>query len=194
MHPAPIAPARFSTRTVSPARTARGRSVAEVAERVIESEDEAARRILDTKKAGRAAPPGESLFSSLFNVAARGGKSPRASIVWSVYPVLGASSTPRCGDGRMRPPNALGGGPPARRHSRDSRMPCRGRPSVPGHPHYVGRNATSVLRARLAADHGDTYISRIVVEPFPIRRPIRSTRPRGDLTGTTRSGIVAFHR
>jgi hypothetical protein len=36
----------------------------------------------DNKKAGRAAPPGESLFSSLFNVAARGGKSPRVSIVF----------------------------------------------------------------------------------------------------------------
>ena len=37
--------------------------------------------VMDTKKAGRAAPPGESLFSSLFYVAARGGKSPRVSIV-----------------------------------------------------------------------------------------------------------------
>jgi hypothetical protein len=37
--------------------------------------------MMDNKKAGRAAPPGESLFSSLFNVAARGGKSPRVSIV-----------------------------------------------------------------------------------------------------------------
>jgi hypothetical protein len=36
---------------------------------------------MDTKNAGRAAPPGESLFSSLFSVAARGGKSPRESIV-----------------------------------------------------------------------------------------------------------------
>src|SRR5215208_2253859 len=31
----------------------------------------------NNKNAGRAAPPGDSLFSSLFNVAARGGKSPR---------------------------------------------------------------------------------------------------------------------
>jgi hypothetical protein len=38
--------------------------------------------IAGNKKAGRAAPPGESLFSSLFNVAARGGKSPRVSIVF----------------------------------------------------------------------------------------------------------------
>ena len=36
---------------------------------------------MDTKNARRAAPPGESLFSSLFSVAARGGKSPRESIV-----------------------------------------------------------------------------------------------------------------
>ena len=28
----------------------------------------------------------------------------------------------------------------------------------------------------------------------PIRRPIRTTRPRGDLTVTTRPGVVAFHR
>ena len=40
--------------------------------------------VMDTKKAGRAAPPGESLFSSLFNVAARGGKSPRHRLCPSV--------------------------------------------------------------------------------------------------------------
>jgi hypothetical protein len=40
--------------------------------------------VMDTKKAGRAAPPGESLFSSLFNVAARGGKSPRLRLCLSV--------------------------------------------------------------------------------------------------------------
>jgi hypothetical protein len=50
--------------------------------------------VLDTKKAGRAAPPGESLFSSLFNVAARGGKSPRVSIVLSVYGRPALSSSP----------------------------------------------------------------------------------------------------
>ena len=36
------------------------------------------------KNAGRAAPPGESLFSSLFYVAARGGKSPRHRLCLSV--------------------------------------------------------------------------------------------------------------
>jgi hypothetical protein len=40
--------------------------------------------VMDTKRAGRAAPPGESLFSSLFNVAARGGKSPRHRLCPSV--------------------------------------------------------------------------------------------------------------
>jgi hypothetical protein len=40
--------------------------------------------VMDTKKAGRAAPPGESLFSSLFYVAARGGKSPRHRLCSSV--------------------------------------------------------------------------------------------------------------
>jgi hypothetical protein len=40
--------------------------------------------VMDTKKAGRAAPPGESLFSSLFYVAARGGKSPRHRLCPSV--------------------------------------------------------------------------------------------------------------
>lgn len=61
--------------------------------------------VMDTKKAGRAAPPGESLFSSLFNVAARGGKSPRVSIVRSVYGGSAAPSSPptpraaRCGGG-----------------------------------------------------------------------------------------------
>jgi hypothetical protein len=54
----------------------------------------AKRTVMDTKNAGRAAPPGESLFSSLFNVAARGGKSPRVSIVWSVYGGPLASSRP----------------------------------------------------------------------------------------------------
>jgi len=42
------------------------------------------RAVMDTKNAGRAAPPGESLFSSLFYVAARGGKSPRHRLCWSV--------------------------------------------------------------------------------------------------------------
>jgi hypothetical protein len=40
--------------------------------------------LMDTKNAGRAAPPGESLFSSLFYVAARGGKSPRHRLCSSV--------------------------------------------------------------------------------------------------------------
>ena len=40
--------------------------------------------LMDTKNAGRAAPPGESLFSSLFYVAARGGKSPRHRLCPSV--------------------------------------------------------------------------------------------------------------
>jgi hypothetical protein len=48
---------------------------------------------------------------------------------------------------------------------------------------------------RLAGDLGGTYISPIVVvDPPPIRRPIRTTRSRGDLTVTTRPGVVAFHR
>jgi hypothetical protein len=82
MHPDPRAPARFSARTATRARAARGQSVTEIAGWVIGGGRSEKETVMDTKKAGRAAPPGESLFSSLFNVAARGGKSPRVSIVW----------------------------------------------------------------------------------------------------------------
>jgi hypothetical protein len=50
--------------------------------------------IMDTKKARACAPPGESLFSSLFNVAARGGKSPRLQLSQLVYAGLFISSSP----------------------------------------------------------------------------------------------------
>ena len=94
VHPRLGTPAPLPARTTDRARWARGRSVAEVAERVIGAETVEKRTVLDTKKAGRAAPPGESLFSSLFNVAARGGKSPRVSIVLSVYGRPAPSSSP----------------------------------------------------------------------------------------------------
>ena len=124
--------------------------------------------VMDTKNAGRAAPPGESLFSSLFNVAARGGKSPRVSIVRSVYGGSAAPSSPATPCVALQCASSL-----------RSRRQCE----------------SSMPHARLAGDPGQAYISRIVVIPSsPARRPIRSTRSRGDLTVTTRPGVVAFHR
>ena len=79
--------------------------------------------------------------------------------------------------------------------SRDSRTLCGGRSSVPRAMRSVRRCASSLPRACLAADLGETYISRLVViRSSPARRPIRFTRSRGDLTVTTRPGVVAFHR
>ena len=196
VHPHFDPPARLPARTTARARWARGRSVAEVAEGVMRCGAARKRTVMDTKKAGRAAPPGESLFSSLFNVAARGGKSPRVSIVWSVYGRSAASSSPVgtrfCVRGsqirdalrRIRP-----------LPSRDSRASCRGRSCVPRALRSVRRCDPSLPHACLAAALGRTYISRtVVIPPSPTRRPIRSTRSRGDLTVTTRPGVVAFHR
>jgi hypothetical protein len=111
VHPDPGAPARFSARTTTRARLARGRSVKEIAERVMGGEAAKKGTVMDTKNAGRAAPPGESLFSSLFNVAARGGKSPRVSIVCSVYGASAASSSPAASWCCVRPAR---GWPPMR--------------------------------------------------------------------------------
>jgi hypothetical protein len=84
MHPDSMAPIRFEPRMLARASAARRRVMTDGEEagmdvRVCDVE----RRLttMDTKNAGRAAPPGESLFSSLFSVAARGGKSPRESVV-----------------------------------------------------------------------------------------------------------------
>ena len=70
----------------------------------------------------------------------------------------------------------------------------QGRSRVPSLPRPERRIAPPAPRARLAAGLGEPYISRIVVDPTPTRRPIRPTRPPGDLTVMTRSGVVAFHQ
>src|SRR5215207_3400533 len=63
-------------------------------------------RVLDTKKARACAPPGESLFSSLFNVAARGGKSPRLTSVVIVSLCLATHAVKPCASAlRARPAN-----------------------------------------------------------------------------------------
>jgi hypothetical protein len=80
MHPMRMPAIRFAPGTLAPApRGARRGSVIWCETMGMEAREEA--EMTDNKKAGRAAPPGESLFSSLFSVAARGGKSPRVSIV-----------------------------------------------------------------------------------------------------------------
>jgi hypothetical protein len=70
----------------------------------------------------------------------------------------------------------------------------QGRSRVPSLAFPERRIALPAPRACLAAGLGGAYISRILVEPTPTRRPIRPTRAPGDLTVTTRSGVVAFHR
>lgn len=69
---------RFAPSTLAPTRMAAWRrSVIWCETTGIGKQARGKTAMADNKKAGRAAPPGESLFSSLFNVAARGGKSPR---------------------------------------------------------------------------------------------------------------------
>jgi hypothetical protein len=78
---------------------------------------------------------------------------------------------------------------------RDCRPSSRGRCSVRRAFRSERRCGPSMPHACLASDPRQAYISRIVVIPSsPARRPIRSTRSRGDLTVTTRPGVVAFHR
>jgi hypothetical protein len=82
MRPVPMPAIRFASSTLAPAPKAAWRqSVIRCETTGIGGQARGETTMADNKKAGRAAPPGESLFSSLFNVAARGGKSPRVSIV-----------------------------------------------------------------------------------------------------------------
>jgi hypothetical protein len=106
---------------------------------------------LDTKKPGvRAAPPGESLFSSLFSVAARGGKSPRESVVTvSLEPLA---------------------------HRVKSLEPRRSRAS-----------------SRHAMAERTLFPSLSSSSSLPGGRHARS-HPHGDLTVTTRPGVVVFYR
>jgi len=82
MHP--MLRIRFERRAPISTPAARDGIVAKRAEADIGAGAWRKRAVMDTKKAGRAAPPGESLFSSLFYVAARGGKSPRHRLCSSV--------------------------------------------------------------------------------------------------------------
>ena len=78
MPPAPMPAIRFAPSTLAPTPMAAWRrSVIWCETTGIGKQARGKTAMADNKKAGRAAPPGESLFSSLFNVAARGGKSPR---------------------------------------------------------------------------------------------------------------------
>jgi hypothetical protein len=84
MHMHPMLRIRFERRAPISAPVAREAIGAKRTEADIGAGAWRKRAVMDTKKAGRAAPPGESLFSSLFNVAARGGKSPRHRLCSSV--------------------------------------------------------------------------------------------------------------
>ena len=115
--------------------------------------------VMDTKKAGRAAPPGESLFSSLFNVAARGGKSPRVSVVRSVYGGSSAASSPATRYvARATAEIRVAARAPCPRSSRDWRTSSRGRCSVrrPSVPNADVSHRSP--HACLAGDPGQAYI------------------------------------
>ena len=84
MHMHPMLRIRFDRDAPIPAPTARGWIEAKRTEANIGAGAWESGTVMDTKNAGRAAPPGESLFSSLFYVAARGGKSPRHRLCLSV--------------------------------------------------------------------------------------------------------------
>ena len=174
MHPDPMF-IRFARHAPAHARSARERRAVWKRSEVMRVTGRA--RILDTKKARACAPPGESLFSSLFNVAARGGKSPRLQLSSSVYAARRMTSSPAA----FRPC--------------DLDASRQGRSRVPSHPIPECRPASSAPRVCLAAGLGGAYISRIVVvTPSPTRRPIPTIRRHGDLTVTTWSGLAAFHR
>jgi hypothetical protein len=147
---------------------------------------------LDTKKPGvHAAPPGESLFSSLFSVAARGGKSPRVSVVTCslgrATRVVKSRRRRTCRLLRARHANA----PPYMLAWVVPVDPVRASPAV-----TMGRLLEVV--GGVAAGPGGTYIvdhlCRRAVAQFPTRRHHRPTCPNGDITVTTRPGLVVFSR
>src|SRR5215203_2877103 len=106
MHPDPM-PIRFSRHAPAHAQPARGGSdIWKRSEDIRIGCGSERTKILDTKKARACAPPGESLFSSLFNVAARGGKSPRLTSVVVVSLCLATRAVKPCASTlRARPAN-----------------------------------------------------------------------------------------
>src|SRR5829696_2291516 len=103
MHPDPM-PIRFSRHAPAHAQPARGGSdIWKRSEDIRIGCDSERTKILDTKKARACAPPGESLFSSLFNVAARGGKSPRLTSVVIVSLCLATRAVKPCASALLAP-------------------------------------------------------------------------------------------
>jgi hypothetical protein len=158
---------------------------------------------LDTKKPGvHAAPPGESLFSSLFSVAARGGKSPRESIVLvSLRPARSAVKPLSLSIARLarkcttpyrpashrhairRTAGSCDDGPPSIGRSVDVEALARATLCDTAKRHEVSSRLASVARTFRSSASDDS------LPDDPLASP-----PLGDLTVTTRPGVVAFSR